>query len=63
MSTAPLIAIVESAAGDKQPNTRIVLVTAAGAILPAVLLPALPTADGNYNLTVASGAYSWSAVV
>ena len=29
------------------------------AVLPAVGIPTLPTADGDYTLRVASGVYSW----
>lgn len=42
-------------------NGRVALVTAAGAVLPAAQLPTLPTANGNYVLTVTDGVYSWSA--
>jgi hypothetical protein len=45
-------------------NGSIKLVTADGsAVFPASALPALPTADGNYQLTVTSGVYTWTEIV
>lgn len=44
-------------------NARVALVDAAGDPIPAAGLPALPTADGNYQLTVTSGVYSWTEIV
>jgi len=48
---------IESPNGEVNGSVR--LVTAAGATMPAALLPALPTTNGTYTLTVASGVYSW----
>lgn len=45
-----------------QVNGKVKLVNADGsAALPAVGLPALPTSNGNYVLTVTGGVYTWSA--
>lgn len=43
-----------------QANGAIKLLNADGsAVLPAVGIPTLPTANGDYTLRVASGVYSW----
>lgn len=44
---------------DKRPTAEVVLVNESGAALPAAGIPALPTANGDYTLRVASGVYSW----
>lgn len=48
---------------DKRPTAQVALVDADGADHPASQIPALPTADGNYQLTVASGVLSWTEIV
>ena len=51
---------------DKRVTAQIALVDANGdeiALAVAAALPALPTEDGNYQLTVASGVYSWTEIV
>lgn len=42
-------------------NGRVRLVDAAGDSLPASGLPTLPTVNGDYNLTVTDGVYTWTA--
>lgn len=42
-------------------NGAVRLVTAAGATMPAMQLPALPTSNGDYNLTVTDGVYTWTS--
>lgn len=45
-------------------NGSVKLVTADGsAVFPAAGLPALPTSNGQYGLTVTDGVYTWTAVV
>lgn len=50
---------IESPNGEV--NGKIRLVNAAGESLPASGLPALPTVNGDYVLTVTDGVYTWSA--
>lgn len=42
-------------------NGRVRLVDSEGETVPGMGLPALPTDDGDYNLTVTSGVYTWTA--
>lgn len=43
-------------------NGSIRLVNSQGATVPGLSLPALPTSNGQYGLTVASGVYSWTLI-
>jgi hypothetical protein len=52
---------IESPNGEV--NGRIKLVNAAGDSLPASGLPALPTVNGQYGLTVTGGVYTWTLIV
>lgn len=63
MSNESQVLQVISGGTDKRPTAQVALVGADGAELPASQLPALPTDDGNYQLTVSSGAYSWTEIV
>lgn len=42
-------------------NGRVRFVDESGNTVPGMILPPLPTADGDYLLTVSSGEYSWTA--
>jgi hypothetical protein len=58
-----VLEVATGAASDKRVTGKVALVNASGDALPAVNLPELPTEDGNYQLTVASGVYSWTEIV
>lgn len=56
-----VLRVLSGAATGKRATAEVSLVNAAGAVLPAVNLPTLPTSNGNYVLTVTDGVYTWSA--
>ena len=63
MSNESSVLLVTTPGTDKRITGSVALVDSTGANIPAVGLPALPTADGNYQLTVASGVLSWTEIV
>ena len=63
MSNESSVLLVTSEATDKRITGTVALVDSAGAPIPAVGIPALPTEDGNYQLNVASGVLSWTEIV
>jgi hypothetical protein len=63
MSNESSVLEVTTDGTDKRITGRVALVDSSGDNIPAVGIPALPTDDGNYQLTVASGVYSWTEIV
>lgn len=63
-----VLQVVDGTAG-KRPTAQVSLVDSAGAAIDlsgagvAAAMPALPTEDGNYQLTVSSGVLSWTEIV
>jgi hypothetical protein len=62
MSNESQVLRVVAGAPSKRVTGEVSLVTEAGAAFPASSIPALPTDDGDYQLTVASGVYSWTEI-